>query len=72
LRLHQWERPDLPLRKSLDQLRKEMNLMVSFPDETQIRNFEKIIIMAAEADAKGMSEQEIWAELRREFPKKSG
>jgi len=69
LRLNLWKEPERDIRRSMEVLKKDMNLMVSFPDEKEIRNFGRIIEMAAEASAKGMNDQEIWAELRKEFPK---
>ena len=70
MRMKLWKKSERDMRKSLAALAKDMNLLVTFPDEQEIRNFGKIIETAAEAEAKGMNEQEIWTMLREKFPKK--
>jgi len=70
LRMKLWKQPEREMRKSMVALAKDSNLLVTFPDEREIRNFGRIIEISAAGEAKGMSEQEISAMVRRDFPKK--
>jgi hypothetical protein len=67
MRRNSWQHPELPLRKSLENLKKKMNLLVSFPDEKQILDFGRIIEIAAEENAKGTSEEEIRCRIKTEI-----
>ena len=62
--------PDRPIRKSMEVLKKDLNLLITFPSEKQMRNFVKIIETSLEARNRGASEEEmeqIAKQLRQEI-----
>lgn len=62
LRLHQLREPERPIRRSMDVLRKDFNLLITFLTEVRLRNFVKTI----EGVAAGLTEAEIRANLDTE------
>jgi hypothetical protein len=64
LRLHQLEEPERPIRKSMDVLRKDLNLLVTFLTEVRLRNFVRIM----EGAASGLNEAQIRASLETDDP----
>jgi hypothetical protein len=65
-----WKEPERPIRKSMDVLRKDYNLLITFPTEQRMRNFVRILQSAADAMNRGASEEEmdrIAERLREEF-----
>lgn len=62
--------PDRPIRKSMEVLKRDYNLLVTFPTEKQMRNFVKIIETSIEAMNRGANDEEmeqIAEQLRQEM-----
>jgi hypothetical protein len=62
--------PDRPIWKSMEALKKDLNLLITFPTEKQMRNFLKIIETSVEPMNRGASDEEmeqIAKQLRQEM-----
>jgi hypothetical protein len=53
------EEPERPIRKSMEVLRKNYNLLITLPTEKQMRNFVRIIETAVDAMNRGATDEEI-------------
>lgn len=65
-----WKEPNRPIRKSMEVLRKDYNLLITFPQERQMRNFVRIVETAIDMMSRGASEEEqqnIIRELREKL-----
>ncbi len=54
-----WRDPERPMRKSMEVLGKDYNLLITFPNQQRMRNFVTIVQTAIEAMNRGASEEEL-------------
>ena len=69
-----WEEPHRPIRKAMEVLKKDYNLLITFPTEQRMHNFVRIIEAATDAMNRGASDEEmeqIAKGLREEFEDKN-
>jgi hypothetical protein len=59
-----WKEPDRPIRKSMEVLKKDYNLLITLPTDRQMRNFVRIIETAVDAMNRGASDEEQEAVIR--------
>jgi hypothetical protein len=59
-----WKDRERPIRKSMEVLKKDYNLLITFPTDRAMRNFVRIIEAAADAMARGASDEENEAIIR--------
>jgi hypothetical protein len=59
-----WNDPSRPIRKSLEVLRKDYNLLITFPTAKQMRNFVRVIETSVDAMNRGASDEEQEALIR--------
>jgi hypothetical protein len=64
-----WKEPERPVRKSMEVLMKDYNLLITFPTDRHMRNFVRIIETAGDAMYRGASDEEQEA-IIRELQKK--
>jgi hypothetical protein len=65
-----WKEPERPIRRSMEVLMKDFNLLITFPTERHMRNFVRIIETAIDAETRGATEEEkdaIVEELRKKL-----
>jgi hypothetical protein len=54
-----WKDPNRPVRKSMEVLKKNYNLLITFSTERQMRNFVKIVETAVDAMNSGATDEEM-------------
>ena len=59
-----WKEPERPIRKSMEVLKKDYNLLITIPRDHQMRNFVRIIETAVDAMNRGASDEEQEAVIR--------
>jgi hypothetical protein len=60
-----WKEPEAPMRKSMEALKKDYNLLITFPTDRQMRNFVRIIETSIDAMNRGASDAEQEAIIRQ-------